>query len=85
MGRLLRNWSGILVAFILLALMRLRQFGELLAEEAAASVGIYVGAMEGQVDRIRRLLDRGVLTEETARIFHGIRKAGNDAVLLVHI
>jgi type I restriction enzyme, R subunit len=61
------------------ALMRLRQFGEFLAQEAAAKVGVYSDPREGQVDLLRRLSDRGVLTREVSSLFHDIRKKGNTA------
>ena len=61
------------------ALMRLRQFGELLAQEAAAHVGIYKGPLESQVDLLRRMSDRGVLTREVVSLFHDVRKKGNEA------
>jgi type I restriction enzyme R subunit len=46
------------------ALMRLRQFGEMLAEEACASLGLYTNPEDNQVDRLRRLRDRGVISQE---------------------
>jgi len=61
------------------ALMRLRQFGELLAQEAGALVGLYVGAQDTQRDLLRRLSDRGVLTREVEALFHDLRRKGNDA------
>ncbi|MCP4600303.1 MAG: type I restriction-modification system endonuclease [Proteobacteria bacterium] len=61
------------------ALMRLRQFGELLAEEAAALVGVYTSPHDSQVDLLSRLRDRRVLTREVADIFHDLRKKGNEA------
>lgn len=61
------------------ALMRLRQFGELLAQEAAALVGIYADPHENQVDLLRRLSDRGVINPEVAGLFHDLRRKGNEA------
>jgi len=61
------------------ALMRLRQFGELLAQEAAALVGIYSGPMDNQVDLLRRLSERRVLTRDVADLFHDLRRKGNSA------
>lgn len=62
------------------ALIRLRQFGETLAQEAAATIGIYASSAESQVDVLRRLRDAGVVKYETADLFHALRKAGNAAV-----
>ncbi len=61
------------------ALMRLRQFGELLAQEAGALVGLYKGPLDSQADLLRRLSDRSVLTREVADLFHDLRKKGNEA------
>lgn len=61
------------------ALMRLRQFGELLAQESAALIGIYTVSQESQIDLLRRLSDRGVLSREVATLFHDLRKKGNAA------
>ncbi|PSB27054.1 N-6 DNA methylase [Stenomitos frigidus] len=60
-------------------LIKLRQFGEVLAQLTAAKVGLYVDAEEKQVNLLRRLRDRGVLKGEVDRLFHELRKAGNDA------
>jgi type I restriction enzyme, R subunit len=61
------------------ALMRLRQFGELLAQEAAALVGVYTSAQDSQIDLLRRLSDRRVLTREVSELFHDLRRKGNAA------
>src|SRR6185436_16845313 len=63
-----------------ICLIRLRQFGEVLAQRVAAHVGVYTTEQEDQLKRLNTLRDRGALTPEVAVIFHGIRKAGNDAV-----
>jgi len=42
-------------------LIKLRQFGELLAQLVAAEVGLYVSPDERQIDLLRRLKDRGLL------------------------
>jgi type I restriction enzyme, R subunit len=62
------------------ALFRLRQFGEALAQEAAASVGLYPSAGEAQVELLRRLRDGGIIDREIADLFHTLRKTGNRAV-----
>lgn len=62
------------------ALFHLRRFGEVLAQEAAASTGSYVSADESQVELLRRLEDMGLVAREVAALFHELRKAGNRAV-----
>jgi type I restriction enzyme R subunit len=60
-------------------LIKLRQFGELLAQLAAAKVGLYVSSDERQIDLLRRLRERGLLKGEVDRLFHEVRRAGNEA------
>ena len=60
-------------------LIKLRQFGEVLAQLTAAKVGLYTDPEEKQIELLRRLRDRGVLKGESDRLFHELRKAGNDA------
>ena len=60
-------------------LIKLRQFGEVLAQLTAAKVGMYADSEEKQVDLLRRLRDRGVVKGEVDRLFHELRKAGNSA------
>jgi type I restriction enzyme R subunit len=60
-------------------LIKLRQFGEILAQLTAAKVGTYADPEEKQVELLQRLRDRGVLKGETDRLFHELRKLGNDA------
>jgi len=60
-------------------LIKLRQFGEVLAQLIAAKVGLYGYPEEKQVELLRRLRDRGVLKGEVDRLFHELRKAGNEA------
>jgi len=60
-------------------LIKLRQFGELLAQMAAAHIGLYTSPDEKQVDLLRRLRDRGMLKGDVDRLFHELRKMGNDA------
>ena len=61
------------------AILRLRQLGEFLAAHAAAACGLYVFAGEGQLDLLRKLGDRGVVSAEVAQLFHALRRAGNQA------
>lgn len=60
-------------------LIKLRQFGELLAQLVAASAGLYNDPGEGQIDLLRRLDSRGAVSGEALDLFHELRKAGNRA------
>lgn len=62
------------------ALFKLRRFGEVLAQEVAAAVGLYTSSEEAQIDLLRRLKDGGIIDFEVADLFHALRKAGNLAV-----
>ena len=61
------------------SLIKLRQFGERLAQLIAANVGLYVATEDRQVDLLRRLKDRGLLNPDVERLFHELRRTGNDA------
>jgi type I restriction enzyme R subunit len=61
------------------ALTKIRILAEMLAGEAAARVGIDDTEMS-QFERLRALEEEGVLPEQTANLFHSIRRKGNDAV-----
>jgi type I restriction enzyme R subunit len=61
------------------ALIKLRQFAELLAQHAAAYAGVVVEAHESQRDVIDKLWDRQILNAQVSQLFHGLRKAGNEA------
>ncbi|UBF30506.1 type I restriction-modification system endonuclease (plasmid) [Kovacikia minuta CCNUW1] len=60
-------------------LIKLRQFGEVLAQLTAAKMGMYTDSSETQVVLLRRLRDRGVLKGDVDRLFHELRRVGNDA------
>lgn len=60
-------------------LIKLRQFGETLAQRTAAHAGLYASTEENQAELLRRLRDRGLLPREIGDLFHGLRKAGNAA------
>ena len=62
-------------------LIKLRQFGELLAQLTAANVGLYVSGDERQLDLLRRLRDKGLLKGEFDRLLHKLRLAGNEATI----
>lgn len=61
-------------------LFKLRQFGEVLAQRAAAKVGLFVGAAEPQKQLVDRLLERGVIGATQCLLFHDLRRVGNAAV-----
>jgi type I restriction enzyme R subunit len=61
------------------ALMKLRQFAELLAQPAAAKAGLFARPDEPQSDLLRRLKFERVLPTEVADLFHQIRISGNAA------
>src|SRR5258708_26223154 len=61
-------------------LLKIRQFGELLAQLVAAKVGEYKSEDDGQYNLLYRLLDRGVFSREIYRLFGDIRRTGNEAV-----
>lgn len=60
-------------------LIKLRQFGELLAQLAAANIGLYQVEDERQINLLNRLRDRGLLKGEVDQLFHELRKIGNTA------
>ncbi|RPH64506.1 MAG: type I restriction-modification system endonuclease, partial [Myxococcaceae bacterium] len=61
------------------ALIKLRQFGEVLARRAAALLGEFTSPEASQLDLINRLRDQGVLTPQVRQLFHDLRRAGNAA------
>ena len=61
------------------SLIKLRQFGELLAQLIAAKVGIYTSREEAQYDLLRRLQDNQILPREIAQLFGEVRRQGNAA------
>lgn len=63
-----------------LALIRLRQFAELLAQQAAAYAGVYDPAQDDFAAVLGQLRDRRVASPDVLDLFHGLRKAGNAAV-----
>ncbi|TBR56546.1 type I restriction-modification system endonuclease [Westiellopsis prolifica IICB1] len=59
-------------------LIKLRQFGELLAQLIAAQVGMYDDEAR-QIDLMRRLRDKGILKGKVYDLFDQLRLAGNNA------
>lgn len=61
------------------ALVKLRQFGEVLAQRTAAKAGLYTSSAEPQLELLSRLRDADLLAPQVSDLFHGLRKAGNAA------
>lgn len=62
------------------ALMKLRQFGEVLAQQIAARAAVFASADEPQADLLRRLRVEAGYPREVIDLFHDLRRLGNDAV-----
>ena len=62
------------------ALVKLRQFAELLSKLIAARNALYIGERETFEDTLRRLSLERIVPREAADLFHSIRKFGNAAV-----
>lgn len=60
-------------------LIKIRQFGELLAQEIAARNGESIDRGEPQESLLRRLSMNGILKQNSIDLFHQIRKEGNRA------
>lgn len=61
------------------SLLKLRQFGELMAQQVAARAGIYTPDEDNQAALLSRLKGAGWLPRDVADLFHWLRKAGNEA------
>ena len=61
------------------ALIKLRQLGELLAQQVASRFGVFTSIEESQLALIRRLELEGLIEREVAGLFHDLRKTGNAA------
>jgi type I restriction enzyme R subunit len=60
-------------------LIKLRQFGEVLAQLVAAKAGLFEDNQEAQADLLRRLKFERVLPREAGDLFHHLRLVGNKA------
>jgi type I restriction enzyme, R subunit len=60
-------------------LIKLRQFGETLAQLVAAKAGLFRDTQEPQTDLLRRLKFERVVPEEVGELFHHLRIVGNKA------
>ena len=62
------------------AIVKLRQFAELLAKLIAAHHALYLGERETFEETLRRLSYERIIPKEAADVFHALRKVGNVAV-----
>jgi len=60
------------------SMVKIRQFGEYLAQILASRMGVYASVSESQFDLLRRLREQG-LPREIFQLFDDIRRTGNDA------
>lgn len=60
-------------------LLKLRQYGEVLAQLVASHVGEYASVEEAQFDLLRRLQGQGLIPREIGQLFNEVRRAGNAA------
>ena len=60
-------------------LIKLRQFGEFLAQLVAAKVGLFKDEQEGQAELLRRLKVERVTSRDVGELFHQLRIVGNKA------
>lgn len=61
-------------------LFKLRQFAEVLAQRAAAKVGLFPDPLESQQQLIERLFAKDAIRATQRSLFHDIRRVGNAAV-----
>src|SRR5437763_215002 len=61
------------------SVIKLRQFGEVLAQLTAAKSGLLASPEEPQADLLRRLKFERVVAREVGDLFHQLRIAGNRA------
>ena len=66
------------------ALIKIRQFAELLAQYTAAQVGVPEWERGTQADLLNLFRNRGIYGEIALNLFHSIRKTGNKATHAVH-
>jgi type I restriction enzyme R subunit len=61
------------------SLMKLRQFGEMLAQQIAARTGVFTAMEESQAELLARLRREGTVPRDVLDVFHDLRRRGNDA------
>src|ERR1700758_2598825 len=62
------------------SLIKLRQFGETLAQLVAAKSGLFADPQEPQANLVRRLKFDGVVPREVGELFHHLRLGGNRGI-----
>lgn len=62
------------------ALVKIRQFAELLAQHVAAYAGIAITEHDKFHEVLERLWQSRITPSQVSQLFHGIRKSGNSAV-----
>jgi type I restriction enzyme, R subunit len=60
-------------------LLKLRQFGEVLAQLTASRAGLYTSTEEPQSELLRRLQGSGVVPRAMGELFYEVKNAGNAA------
>jgi type I restriction enzyme R subunit len=60
-------------------LIKLRQFGEMLAQLTAAKTALFTSPDEAQPELLRRLKFAGAIPGETGELFYKLRSIGNRA------
>jgi len=60
-------------------LIKLRQFGELLAQQVAAKVGVFASEKEEQLKLLQKLQYKGLMNRQAGQLFHCLRIVGNEA------
>ncbi|MFO7631539.1 MAG: DUF4145 domain-containing protein, partial [Caldilinea sp.] len=65
-------------------ILKLRQYGEVLAQLTALQIGEHAAAEGAQFELLRRLQNRGILPREVFQLFHEVRRAGNAASHELH-
>lgn len=66
------------------ALIKIRQFAEILAQYTAVKVGVPEWERGSQADLLNLFKNRGIYGELALNLFHSIRKTGNKAAHAVH-
>jgi type I restriction enzyme, R subunit len=61
------------------SLIKLRQYGETLAQLVAAKAGLFRDTQEAQTDLLRRLRFERVVPDQVGNLFHHLRVVGNKA------
>src|ERR1039458_4201172 len=61
------------------SLIKLRQYGETLAQLVAAKAGLFRDTQEQQADLLRRLKFDKIVPREVGELFHHLRAIGNRA------